>query len=121
MLVVRRAVTRLRREMPRALDEGRVVRHKHAPAARRDDLVAVEREGRAGAKAARRSTVVCGSERFRRVLDDRNTVLGANFPYRVVVGALAVQIDGDTRGRQRVRALPRAEFLGEHFGIYLPR
>src|SRR4051794_36858462 len=52
MLVVRRGISGLRGEVARALDDVGAVRYEHAAAARGDDLVAVEREGRALAEGA---------------------------------------------------------------------
>src|SRR5262245_42075870 len=55
VLVVRSRVARLRGEMPRTVDERAALRNEHAATARRDDLVAVEREGGATAERSRRS------------------------------------------------------------------
>ena len=78
VLVVRRRIARLRREVARALDDVAPVRHEHAAAAGRDDLVAVERERRALAERAGLLAAVGGAERLGGVLDQRHAVARAD-------------------------------------------
>ena len=121
VLIVRGGLARLRREMARALDDVAAVRHEHAAAARRDDLVAVEREGRALAERAGAAAAAGRAERFRGVLDHRHAVARADVEDARVVGALAVEIDGDDRGRLLPRARARGEIFFEQIGIERPR
>ena len=108
VLVVRRRLARLRRQVAGPLDERGIVGHEHAAAARGDDLVAVEREdarSRRSAPAARPRYVA--PERLGRVLDrPARRSARARLEDRVPVGALAVEVDGDRRGRQASRPRP---------------
>ena len=79
------------------LDRVAPLRHEHAAAARGDDLVPVEGEGRERSLAAGRSPAVGRTERLRGILDERDVVPGADLGEGLVVAALTVQIDCDDR------------------------
>ena len=74
VLVVRRRVARLRREVTGPFDEHGIVGHEHAAATRGHDLVAVEREHPERAEAAGGPPVVRGAQCLGRVLDHRHAV-----------------------------------------------
>jgi hypothetical protein len=61
-----------------------------------------------------------GAQSLRGVLDHGHVERRAGGQDRVVVGALAVQVDGDHRGGQPVLRRPGGERLGEQRGVHLP-
>ena len=92
-----------------------------AAAARRDDLVAVERERPEVGERARSGAAADRPEPFRRVLDEGDPVVGAQRPEPGVVGAHAVEVDSDDRRRWTTGAGSVVEQLGEQFGVEAPR
>ena len=110
----------LGRQVADAVGNRRVRCHDHPAAARRGDLVAVEREHPDGAERPRRPATVGRSERLGGVLHQRDTTVGAERGDRVVVGALAVQVDDHHRGRQPAALAGGRQRLGEQFGVHVP-
>ena len=75
VLVVRRRLPGLRRQVARPIDDVAAVRDEHAAAAGRDDLVAVERERRAVAERTRLpATAQVAPSAFGGVFDQRHAV-----------------------------------------------
>ena len=120
VLVVRRRLAGLGRELARMLDPVAVPRDEHPTAARRDDLVAVEGERGQRALAPGRRSAVRRAERLGRVLDQHGLVAGADVPQRVVVAALAVQVDGDHGADRGTGAAPLRERAVEQAGVDRP-
>ena len=106
VLVVGDRLAGLRRELAGVLDEVAVLRDEHPAAARRDDLVAVERERGRGALSARGRAAIRRPERLGGVLDEDDVVAVAHRADRRRSRSTA------RRGRRRRRhgraLLPRA-------------
>jgi hypothetical protein len=106
VLVMRRGLARLRRQLARVCDPLVVPGDEHPAAARRDHLVAVEGEDGEIALRTCRLAAVGRSERLGCVLDESDAAFGAERPDRVVLAALPVEVDRDiARIRGRSRAL----------------
>jgi hypothetical protein len=116
VLVVSRRLPRLGGELAGVGDPGAVVREEGAAAARRDHLVPVEREGGNVALTSGRTVLVGRAEGLGCILDEWDSVPLAHHPDRVVVAALAVQVDRDDGGD-----LPLGERPGEELWIEGPR
>ncbi len=110
----------LGRQVADTVGDGGVRRHDHPPAARRGDLVAVEREHADVAERPGRTLPVGGSERLGGVLHQRDAVLAAQRGDRVVVGALAVEVDHDGGGRQPSAVAGGRQRLGEQRRVHVP-
>ncbi len=120
VLVVQHRLPGLRGEVAGPLDQRGVVGDEHAAAAGGDDLVAVEREHRHEAEAARGPAVVGGAEGLGGVLDQDHVVLGARGGDGVEVGHLPVEVDGH-HGAGQVAARGRVVQLGAHeVGVEVP-
>ena len=90
MLIVGRGLARLRGQVTNTVGQITVVRHQHATAARRDDLVAIEGERGTGTERTGAATVISGTERFGGVFNDRHTAPPAHGFDAVVIRTLAI-------------------------------
>ena len=72
-------------------------------------------------KAPGGPTAIGGAERLGRVVDDGHAVPRARLEDRVAVGALAVEVDTDERGRQPPGAGPLGELVVDERGVQVPR
>src|SRR5437867_4282932 len=98
MLIVRRRIAGLGREMAGPIHELAPMRYEHPASARRDDLVTVEGERGTLAKAAGRPTLARGAQRLRRILYDRHVMPAAHLGNSGVIRTLPVQVDGHDGG-----------------------
>ncbi len=103
VLVVDRRLTGLRRQVPHAVGHRRVGRQQRTAARGGDDLVAVERQDPDVAQRARGAASVCRTQCLGGILHQRDPVLRTQRSDLVVVGALAVQVDGHDRRRSLAR------------------
>src|SRR5262245_60641444 len=99
-----RRTARLRSKITRPIDPLLARTEQHAATRGRNDLVAVERQDREIAKRAGGSTAIRSTERLRGVFDQEHAELATRGNDRLVVGALAVEIDRDHGLGKRVPA-----------------
>src|SRR5581483_1874678 len=85
-----------------------------------DDLVAVERQDAGGPEGAGRPAAVGGTEGLGGVLHHRDPESGGQAEDGVVVGAGAVEVDGDDGGRKRAPLLTVSQFGGQEPRRHLP-
>src|SRR5207248_5884617 len=78
-----------------------------------DDLVAVERQDAGGTEGTGRAAAEGGAERLGGVLHHGHAVLRADGQEGVVVGAGAVEVDGDDGGGQRTPVPALGQLGGE--------
>jgi hypothetical protein len=83
-------------------------------------ILFVEREHAELAERARRLAAVARTERLGGILDDRHAVLPADRAEPIVVGALAVEIDGHERGDPRAFAGQGDDRLFDEIRIDVP-
>jgi len=121
VLVMRCRIPRLRREFQRMLQQLGILRDQHPTPGGGDDLVAVEREEPGPPQGARLPPLVRRAERFSRVFDDGNVVLGADVENGIHVGALAVQVHHDDRFGEPPLLCRGGERLRQELGIHVPR
>ena len=118
---MRDRLTSLRRQLARVLDPVAVMRDEHAAAARRDDLVAVERERPHRSLSTGGHPAVGRAERLRGVLNQRHLVACADLGERLVVAALAVEVDSEHRADTRSRLSSTLDRSVEELGVDRPR
>src|SRR5262245_5377532 len=116
MLIVGRVLTRLGGQVANTLGQITVVRHQHATAARRDDLVAIEGEGGTGPERTRAAIVIRRTERFGGIFNNRHTAPTAHGFDAVVVRTLAIQVYGDNCRDARAAPGTPSELLVQQVG-----
>ena len=117
MLVPRRVLARLRRQLQGVPGIRLRPAQQHTAAGSGNDLVAVERQPAEFTERAALLAVVCRTQRLGSVLDQGNAVLTADGSDLVQLGGVAVQMHCDDRFGRAVQ-LERAAKRG---GIHVPR
>ena len=121
VLVVGGGLAGLRRQVAVTGGQLGVVDGEGAPAGRRDQLVAVEAEHADVGQRPGRAAPEAAPDRLGRVLDDEDAELAAGGDEDVVVRALAVEVDGHDRFRQRPGPLASAQLVEDEVDVEAPR
>ena len=115
-----RRIAGLRRQKTRTLDDGGIVRDEHPATSRSDHLISVKGEGTDMPKASRFSIAARRAESLGGVLDEGDLIFRAERFDSRIVGALAIEIDGDDRLRELPVLGGVGKRLGEEVGIHIP-